>query len=72
MDKFITQKGDMVQVQCNSCVHRRASATCDAFPDGIPKVILMNEIDHREPFPGDHGIQFELKPRAESPYPDDK
>ncbi len=33
--------------------------TCTAFPDGIPDVIFNNEFDHRQPYEGDHGIQWE-------------
>lgn len=35
--------------------------TCDAFPDGIPEKIIDSEVIHREPYKGDHGIQFEPK-----------
>ena len=48
--------------QCATCKHFRAStdgATCDAFPDGIPRVILLDEHDHTEPYPGDNGIRYE-------------
>jgi hypothetical protein len=38
---------------------------CAAFPDGIPDEILWNEVRHDDPYPGDHGIQFE--PMANSP-----
>ncbi|MCX7004666.1 MAG: hypothetical protein NTV22_15520 [bacterium] len=32
--------------------------TCDAFPKGIPDGMLARG-EHRTPYPGDHGIQFE-------------
>jgi hypothetical protein len=45
--------------QCQACERfRRASATCEAFPGGIPKEMLYYGGDHREPLPGDHGLQF--------------
>jgi hypothetical protein len=38
---------------------RKSFPTCDAFPNGIPKAIRKNSIDHRKPLPGDNGIRFE-------------
>jgi hypothetical protein len=31
---------------------------CDAFPDGIPDAIQKGESMHREPYLGDHGLQY--------------
>lgn len=50
--------------QCFECKHLDPNAPkgvmrCDAFPGGIPNAILLAEHDHKDPFPGDHGILFE-------------
>lgn len=45
--------------QCLLCVHYRGEIQCDAFPDRIPEEVMTGEHDHREPYPGDHGIRFE-------------
>ena len=52
-------------VQCAYCRHfmkdRFGGNFCDAFPDGdgIPRKIIDNQADHRQPDPGDNGIRFE-------------
>ncbi len=34
---------------------------CKAFPEGIPRDIWGERINHEKPYPGDNGIQFEQK-----------
>jgi len=46
--------------QCYKCKHFKQFHLCDAFAD-IPIDILLNKIDHRKPYPGDHGILFEAE-----------
>jgi hypothetical protein len=47
---------------CTFCKHfdhaNPLARKCAAFPKGIPLPIWLGENDHREPFPGDHGIRF--------------
>lgn len=65
-DRFHEPHATTVQPSCNRCrhYHRATSgpATCDAFPDGIPREILTARHDHKSPFPGDRGIRFEPLP----------
>ena len=41
---------------CNDCEHYNdIDTTCNAFPDGMPNVVLYGEIKHTEPYPEDRG-----------------
>ena len=57
----------VVAVQCMQCKHLlpfpegAIIPVCVAFPDGIPRKISERKYDHRNPFPGDHGIRFEAR-----------
>lgn len=51
---------------CRLCKHLTSTVdrTCAAFHNGIPREIYRGDNDHRQPFPGDRGIQFEAKPNG--------
>ena len=54
--------------QCALCKHfeghRETRNVCSVFPKGIPAVIWNNEFDHRQSYPGDHGIHIEQSEEA--------
>lgn len=60
-------------LQCGICRQSKrgtAPPRCQAFPDGIPLVMLLEDFDHREPYPGDNGIRFTPMPprQPEGPF----
>jgi hypothetical protein len=54
----------LAMIDCMECgrFHNadKIKCSCDAFPNGIPDQVIWGR-SHREPIPGDHGIQFEQK-----------
>ena len=59
-DRFTWQPADITISLCVTCVHKYPmGAICKAFPEGIPDAILTGEFDHRKPYKGDKGIQYE-------------
>jgi hypothetical protein len=50
-----------IDSQCMYCrwFKRDGSGACDAF-DEIPEQILFNLADHREEYPNDRGVRWEL------------
>jgi hypothetical protein len=51
---------------CFPCKHFKWTSPgnpfiCEAFPKGIPDEIWSGKNDHKKPYSGDHGIQFEPK-----------
>ena len=46
---------------CSGCAFYLGAKSCLAYPreQGIPDKIWNGEHDHRNPYPGDNGIQFE-------------
>jgi hypothetical protein len=60
--------------QCSLCVHYLTARRCAAFlPGEIPDGIIANDIDHRRPYPGDHGVRWAAYPGQthpmDTPYP---
>ena len=60
---------------CSCCarVHRKPNGivrfpyACDAFPQGVPEAILRGNVDHRNPYEGDGGLQFTQDPDRPRP-----
>lgn len=56
---------------CLNCKHfiEKEGFFCTAYPNGIPRGIIANEVDHRFALQNDNGIRFEAIDLA-LPMPD--
>ena len=54
---------------CSLCRHKTGFRQCSAFAEKIPLEIWTGQYGHEQPFPGDHGIQFEPVPGAKITTP---
>lgn len=59
----VTEESTVVASQCRGCIHAEDPYHCPAFaPDKlIPFDIVFNDFDHRNPYPGDHGVRWTPK-----------
>ena len=76
--KKFSDGGGFYSTPCISCVHKHSGfPTCDAYPRGIPTIILDGKFQHRTIYRGDGGIVYKrdeakwarLKPFLERSYP---
>ena len=54
---------------CIYCRHVKRFRRCAAFKGEIPLEIWLGKNTHQQPYPGDHGIQFEPVPGAKVTTP---
>ena len=53
---------------CMGCSLLLTEFKCKAYPQGIPRPILLSEQDHRTSQPGDGGLTFQPKTDADAAY----
>lgn len=52
---------------CITCEYFIDGGTCQAFPAGIPDPILIGDIYHTIPYPGDNGIVYKQLKQDNNP-----
>lgn len=65
-DKFSADPSEVTITKnpslCRKCRHflvAEPGNTCRAYPDGVPDIFMDGRQEHRQPYEGDNGIQFE-------------
>ena len=66
--RFFVRAEDLIWASCVSCERKSRGSVCDAYPDGIPEVILNGQVDHKTPHPGDGGLTY----LAAAPQPEER
>ena len=62
LDRLINMTSNMSKASCFRCKHlNEDEVSCKAFPNVIPREILLAEVPHIKPYEGDNGILFEEK-----------
>ena len=64
----MTSVAPPICIGCRHLVGNLMEPHCSAFPEGVPWDVLLSKVDHRQPFPGDNGIQFEPKTSTDAKY----
>jgi hypothetical protein len=61
LERFTCTNGISLRIHVVSCRHRFTDlpSRCSAFPQRIPKPILLGEHDHRPAYPGDGGVAYD-------------
>ena len=57
-DRFAWDGDDIQISQCSYCVRWNGDGTCEAYPQQVPMEIRRNQADHRQEYPGDHGMRY--------------
>ena len=62
IDDLIRMAKNLSKASCFKSKHlNEDEVSCKAFPDVIPNEILVADVSHDKPYPGDNNIQFEEK-----------
>tara|TARA_R110002110_G_scaffold240683_4_gene456927 strand:- start:598 stop:888 length:291 start_codon:yes stop_codon:yes gene_type:complete len=66
MDMVHSMFSNSPESNCFRCEYlKEDEVSCDAFPDVIPRKILLGQRKHNKPIDGDNGIQFKEKSKEE-------